>query len=190
MYDDSDYANSRIRNTVVMWKRSPVFVFEVLPNLDVKVSKIQDHGNKVNRKCYLVPLGDLNILDFNLGYVNNGTACHYLYRRALRRDYKQGLHRGNVGPRYGGVSPHEIAQALRNRYLSFSKTLEKVMQKADDDYICNAWCSDFCIDCMGCVLWRGMMVGAYSNGIIQLELTFSFLKSTLKESLDGSCKVV
>jgi hypothetical protein len=186
MYDSADYANTRIRDTVVMLKRKPVLVRNVRHNMQVLVTPIISTHKDVYVKDLLVPMSELNLTNFSLGFINKGAHSPYLYRRALRHDWKQGLRVQNVKSTLGNIDMVDIGMALLHRYPSFDMAVSQVLGNV---VFSRAWCADFCIKDGGIIAWRQYDVGKYNDNVIELVHDFKFLKDSLKECINESCRV-
>lgn len=184
MYDDHNYANSRIMDTIVMHKSIPVRVVGVKHNMEVIVtSPLKRKGGR----RMVVPCSELNLLNFRLGFLNRDGRAYFLARRTLRYDWRQGLRPANVYSQgMDEVDYKDIAKVLLQRYPSFQSALLAVREGADS----MAWCQDFMIDKKHDIYWRFDHVGVFAAGEVVLCAKFTFLKECLEEVIDGCYKVL
>lgn len=180
MYDNSRYANTRLASTIVMYKRKPVYVIEVKRDMTVIVSD----DFPLHRKSKRVPLKDLNITDFKLGFLNKDGLATYLARRTLRSDWRQGLRANNVNSSHGRADIDDIAKVLKQRYPTF----EEAMRKRNVVYSI-AWCSEFALSGND-LIWRYERVGKVEDNNLVLDNNFKFLTSQLMEAVNGYCEVL
>jgi len=182
MYDSDNYASSRLNETIVLHKRTPVLVKSV-HNMLALVRPIL---NVKRNDGYLVPLEDLNVTDLKLGYVNVDTSTVYLARRTLRHDWRQGLRSNNVHATGGFNAPTTlIAKALLQRYPSFKYALA-VLQLGGS---C-AFSSEFALGYGDKVLWRDKEVGVLAEGTPSLYAKFKFLLSSLMEASNECVRII
>jgi hypothetical protein len=176
MYDTGEYAGTRLNGTIVMLKRKPIYVEHVYCDKTVKGYAL----DKIKRivECHL---DDLAVLDFQLGFVNTSSGAHYLSRKALRHDWRQGLRPNNIMavPYCGRVDHSLIATCLRHRYPSFATAVAVV--KSGDVLSC-AWCQDFALTSTDKILWKNYEVGTIGDTSIRLEPNFRFLAKLLREN--------
>ena len=184
MYDDAQYAGTRLNNTVVLLKIKPIYVVRVLRNLKALVTyDFVNNGNTFEVDC-----SALNCVAFKLGFVNTGAGVEYLSRRTMRHDWRQGLRPNNVHTTGAGVEYKDIAQALRQRYPTFPEAVKRVRLKGTASC---AWCQDFALLQGGIVKWRYENVGKLDDrGDITLDNKFKFLRHQLTEVTYGCCKVL
>lgn len=180
MYDNSRYANTRLASTIVMYKRKPVYVIEVKRDMTVIVA--EDFPVYTRRKR--VPLEDLNITDFKLGFLNKDGLATYLARRTLRSDWRQGLRTNNVNSSQGRATLVDIANVLKQRYPS----LEDAMRTRRLVHSI-AWCPEFALSTND-LIWRYERVGKVEDGNLVLDNNFKFLTSQLMEAVNGYCEVL
>ena len=183
MYKDADYANSRLEGTVVMYKRVPVIVMHVSRRMLVRVRKLDR-----SQREHLVPLAELNLTNFPMGFINKGSGVSFLCRRTLRRDWRQGLRPSNVASSNGDTTFEDIAKALRQRYPSFAVAYSDVTKGLARE---RAWCPEFAVSCDNKLRWRFEVVGSFTNAAeVVLADEFKFLIHTLKDACNDSCKVL
>jgi len=183
MYDSGEYAGTRINQTVVLFKREPVYVEQVRYDKTVVGRTVGRGGHKIEK-----PLTSMNLTDFRLGYFNSGGVAYYMSRKALRHDWRQGLRLNNVEcvPYKGDIALEDIAVCLRQRLPTFSKAMAKLGAGASS---C-AWCKDFCITRFQTILWKGHPVGAIADDKITLDNKFKFLTKLMKEITHECYEVV
>ena len=182
MYDTGQYAGSRINQTVVMCKRTPIFVTHVSSGKVVSGKTLGRGGRRVR-----ADLSELNMTNHKLGYFNSGGIAYYMSRKAMRNDWRQGLRINNVRvvPDKYDLGFDDIASCLRQRYPS----LGEAIHKAQGGGSC-AWCSEFCVAGDGAVCWRTYQVGLIVDGTITLKPKFKFLVKLLEERTHECYEVV
>jgi hypothetical protein len=183
MYDNPNYAATRLNNTIVMLKRKPVLVLCV----DMHLRALVTYDVKNHTRAFLVSCKELNVTNLELGFLNKGKHCQYMARRTLRRDWRQGLRPNNVHSTQGETAMSDIVAVLKHRYPSFKVAVGKVEQ---GKVVSCAWCPDFAIIKGGLVKWRYEVVGKYDKGGITLGNKYKFLTSQLIGATDGCCKVL
>lgn len=182
VYEDCEYARSRLNDTIVMHKRSPVRVVNVCHDMKAKVCSQLN----IKAKPYFVGCEELNILNMSLGFLNERGVASFLARRTLRHDWRQGLRPNNVSSTNIGVSYKTISKALLHRYPTFDESLLSVVDKSTS---C-AWCEDFAIKSDMSIVWRYDVVGKFTDGYIKLNNKFVFLTNAIKESINGCYEVL
>lgn len=84
MYDDANYARTRLVDTVVMCRGLPVKVEDIkVKNAAVRVLNTNE--------LLVVKTVELDITPVKLGYLNEDTQALYLTRTPMREDWRQGL---------------------------------------------------------------------------------------------------
>lgn len=131
MYDDIDYASTRLNDTVVQKVGGEAFYIHHLESED---GAIKAFGNVLDGDTESVNLSDLKLRGFKLGYFNKDGCALYLMRVPKRRDWRQGLRSNNVSCRrrsgngITSVSTSTIMKALDYKYptiVSAVKMLNK-----------------------------------------------------------------
>jgi len=185
MYDHAEYARTRLVGTIVLHRRTPVYIETIKRDMTATVY----NPLQKNAKAYQVPLCGLNLLDFELGFINKPRGAVYLSRKPLRHDWRQGLRTNNVHSSNGRTTMDDIAGALLHRYPSFQQVAKRVL--VDRLVPSCAWCQEFAMNSQNKIIWRYDVVGQYSHGdsAITLDARFKFLKYSLEEVTRDSCKV-
>ena len=204
-YDTSDYAASRLVDTIVRIGQDPVRIISVNDLAAVEVeSLIRARRKRVN-------FNELNLEPVQLGYVNYQGQAVYACRMPKRNDWRQGLRYDNMYFSYhydsrptasidytlsavevpappvrrrrpSGSRPSwsSIYQTIRGNYPSIESCLEKI--KSIDSV---AWSRDFAMINCGERVDIGYMgdfiVGHVDNGNIVLDKKFKHLEERLKE---------
>ncbi|MGL5323574.1 MAG: hypothetical protein ACRC91_02435 [Aeromonas sp.] len=179
MYDgDFEYANSRLCDSVVRLDDVPVMVHAVNRDGTVAGSSLTD-GKEI--RCNLE---DLNLVPVELGYVNYDGHAHYVMRKPVRRDWRQGLRHNNMISDTIPV-PHlpwaAIAKAINNNYPTFEQA--RLMLKGKRGMHSIAWCRDFAIIKGWEVKHCGDKVGKVVGEKVVLDEAFQYLKEALEETL-------
>lgn len=122
MYDCSEYAESRLSDTLVMEGDNPVRV--VCVDGDMVCEVIDDLTGEVHR----VDLERLNIKSPPLGFVNTPRGCFYLARRPMRRDWRQGVRPNNVIrlDTEAQANMMDIARCMKGDYPSIKEAMGMV----------------------------------------------------------------
>lgn len=201
-YQDANYADTRIRETVLMYKGSPVEVKSHVLNggdlaaaLDHYPSEGPPEKNGVLVKdilsgaCKVVSVHEIDPNIPELGYVNfNGQAC-YVVRVPKRRCWRQGIRYTNLQS-YSGVPVHKIpfsaiGKMMLHEYPSFEdclKNIEKAPQKRSK-LSSIAWHLDWAMDTSGRIYYQSDEVGTLIEGRVSLSPEYTYLQ----EALDESC---
>lgn len=176
--DDYEYANSRLTETIVRLKGEPVYVYKVGPGMKTDYSLLNEMH--VMKQC---KTEELDLKPVPLGYCNyNKNAC-YLSRIPMRRDWRQGLRRGNFASLSGMNAdriPYEaLKQCIIGEYPTFTAALEAVKKLKSI-----AWHRHWCVDANNQVFYKGngRPVGVVSGTDIVLSSKYQYLKEALKES--------
>lgn len=119
MYDDGVYANSRLGGTYVRSGSSVFYVEKVFPDFSVR-------GYRGTERVEL-KLSDLNLEPFPLGFykINRLSYC-YLSRIPKRRDWKQGIHTGNIHQYWDHIDAlamSKLQEMVDGKYPSLSKAI-------------------------------------------------------------------
>lgn len=177
--DDWNYASSRLCETIVRLKGEPVYIYSVNPGMIAKYAKLDDLDN--------IAFCDANELDLKpvpLGYCNyNKNAC-YLSRIPMRRDWRQGLRRGNFAS-LSGVDAERIpygalAKTILGDYPTYKAALDAVRKVKS-----MAWHRHWAVDGALQVFYKGAIrpVGEVVEGVVQLNSRSHYLAEALSESL-------
>lgn len=177
--DDYEYANSRLTETIVRLNGEPVYIYKVMAGMKTDYTTLDNMGEM--KRCLT---GELDLKPVPLGYCNYNKAACYLTRIPMRRDWRQGLRRGNFASLSGTNAdriPYEaLRQCILGDYPSFEGAVEAVKKLSSI-----AWHRHWAIDNKGQVLYKGGThpVGVLDNGQVVLASKYHYLKEALKESL-------
>lgn len=177
--DDYEYANSRLTETIVRLKGEPVFIHRVGPGMITSYNKLNGEGGI--ESCMA---SDLDLRPVTLGYCNYNKFACYLTRVPMRRDWRQGLRRGNFLSLTGAPAeriPYEsLRQVIMNDYPTFKAALEAVKKIKS-----MAWHRHWAVDCHGQLLHKGAErpVGTIRDGVPELASKYFYLAEALKEAL-------
>jgi hypothetical protein len=176
--DDYDYAHSRLVDTIVRLKGEPVFVHKVSKGMIATVHRLDDE------EVFNCAAGELDLHPVPLGYCNfNKHAC-YISRVPMRRDWRQGLRRGNFisqGAVNADRRPFDaIRKTILDEFPKFTDAL-KIIKKIKSV----AWHRHWAMDAHGQLLHKGgeRPVGIVEDGIPVLTSRYMYLTEALKESL-------
>lgn len=177
--DDYEYAHSRLSETIVRLGDKPVYVFKVSPGMLVQYAFLENLED--------IKVCDIDELDLHpvpLGYCNYNKHACYLTRMPMRRDWRQGLRRGNFTT-LSGVSAERIPydslhQTIVGDYPTFTACLEAVKKVKSI-----AWHRHWALGPLAQVLYKGGVkpVGKIVNGELELYPRYKYLNEALKESL-------
>jgi len=177
--NDHEYANSRLTETIVRLKGEPVYIYQVKAGMKTDYSTLQNMGEMKQCKA-----DELDLHPVPLGYCNYNQYACYLTRIPMRRDWRQGLRRGNFTSLSGADAnriPYEaLRQCILGEYPTFEAALEAVKKVKS-----MAWHRHWAVDCKGQVLHKGAArpVGTVEKGVIVLASRYHYLKEALEESL-------
>lgn len=177
--DDYNYAHSRLQETIVRIGANPIYVYSVSPGMMVQYAELEDLDAK--KVCYVK---DLDLKPVPLGYCNYNKYACYLSRMPMRRDWRQGLRRGNFissGAVHADRIPYSaLKKTILGEYPKFIKALESVGKVNTI-----AWHRHWAVDRLGQVFHKGAKkpVGKIVNGAVELNSQSMYLKEALQESL-------
>jgi hypothetical protein len=179
---DYEYANSRLNETIVRRGNTPVYVYNVSVGMKVQyvpLDKVEEGPIEV---C---DIDELDLHPVPLGYCNYNKSAVYLSRMPMRRDWRQGLRRGNFITKGSGIDPFRIPYAALNQailgdYPTFKGALDAVRKVKS-----MAWHRHWAVDNGLQVMYKGAVkpVGNVIDGEIVLDSRYMHLSEALKESL-------
>lgn len=129
-YDDVNYADSRMRGTIMSSVRNePLYIAEVSyhSNRDGIWAFATNLANDVEG---WIDIRDILFQPIQLGYMNLGSGCYYFKRRALRQDWRQGIRNGNFESDYPGnirMLGRALYDLMNNKYPSLEDCVFDVM---------------------------------------------------------------
>ena len=176
---DYEYANSRLSETIVRRNGEPVYVYGVRGGMSVQFASLENLDDVI--ECHI---DELDLHPVPLGYCNYNKLASYLSRVPMRRDWRQGLRRGNFVSLSGidaNRIPYEcLRQAILGDYPTFTAALEAVKKMKSI-----AWHRHWSLDVNMQVLYKGGVrpVGRVENGQVVLDSRYMYLTEALKESL-------
>lgn len=193
MYDDAQYANSRLTGTVVRNNNGvPVMVHECRGDGGDMQFNISDLIAEKPRKKW-VESNTLNLRSMPLGYINIDNKAFYLSRIPRRDDWRQGLRdnqlttRGILRIMHHGKSIHQM---LKEEYPSFQRCVQKLLDDKEGVVHSQAFSRVFSIQYMrGGVSLKLMYKGKHCGTInretkeIDLKDGYKHLKERLEASL-------
>jgi hypothetical protein len=177
--DDYEYANSRLLDTIVRLDGEPVYVHQVMVGMNAQYCTLKDMD--VTKMC---KVDELDLKPVPLGYCNYNKHACYLTRIPMRRDWRQGLRRGNFTSLTGADAlriPYDaLRQCIVGEYPTFEGALEAVKKVKS-----MAWHRHWAVDSNNQVLHKGSIrpVGVVDKGQVVLSSRYQYLKEALKESL-------
>lgn len=169
VYKDSEYADSRLRGTVVLLNGTPVYVTRVNDDLTCTVRNDEDDDEGEFR----VECDDLNVLAPKLGFVNSGGRALYLSRKPMRCDWRQGLRPAQITILTGRIGNRptfrDIMKCLRGEYKKLPASIRLLSEGHSSVAISRELClvkKRNLIEVHYC--WRGR-VGTLSKKVITLD---------------------
>lgn len=176
--DDHEYAHSRLVETIVRLRGEPVYVHSVKKGMVVTYHRLD------NEEISHCKANELDLHPVPLGYCNYNKYACYLTRIPMRRDWRQGLRRGNFSS-LSGLSaeriPYDaIRKVIIGDYPTFAAAIAAVKKIKS-----LAWHRHWAVDTHGQVLHKGAErpVGKIVNGEVELDSRYMYLTEALKESL-------
>ena len=175
---DWEYADSRLRDTVVRYKDRPFFVDRVSNSGKVLGTYLDAPDVQ-----HTVPAIEMNLKPVPLGYCNYNGRASYLSRAPMRHDWRQGLRRASLvssNRDTHNISWSDICPVILNDYPSYSKCLSMLAKVR-----AIAWSRSWAMDKARCVHYKGYdIVGAINtDGVVILTEEFKHLEESLQESL-------
>lgn len=187
--DDYEYAASRLDGTIVTLEGQPVYVHSVGVKMVAIVASLKDV--QALTQC---DAKQLDLHPVKLGYCNMGGRTAYLMRKPMRRDYKQGLRRGNftsVGDFVADeVEYTHLSDVILGKYPSFEqvlklatgavKNLNPFKKEAKSSM---AWCREWAMSSEGVLYHKGDVVGSLRDNVPALDEDYTYLRQALEEAL-------
>lgn len=177
--EDYEYAHSRLTETIVRLRGEPIFIHKVTMGMNVQYNLLNAEGGLLVCKA-----DELDLRPVPLGYCNYNKHASYLTRIPMRRDWRQGLRRGNFAS-MGFVAAERIPydalrQVIIGDYPTFANALEAV-KKINSI----AWHRHWAVGRHGALLHKGTEhpVGMIKDGVPELDTRYTYLAEALKESL-------
>ena len=184
MYDSSEYADSRLRDTIVRQGDKPVKILSCFTNEGKIWAELFTYPGGGRRT---VPLDKLDLTPVPLGFSNTSRGVAYLARIPKRLDYRQGLRFSNYTSLYGrehrSISKTSIANTIRGNYPSFKSCLDEVVNM---ERFSQAFSREFALlserGSVKIIAKWGLMVGDVINKEPLLKNGFEYLQETLDEA--------
>lgn len=175
--DDYEYANSRLAGTVVRHEGEPFFVESVTEGMVVIGAYLLDLSDITE-----VGFRELNLKPVSLGMCNTPEGVAYLSRLPMRRDWKQGLRKGNFvsmfGPHAELIGPLSLRDTIIGNYPTFQEAKENDLKGTP-----TAWCPSWAIK-EGHLIYKSIgVVGKLHKDQLILDKDFQYLQESLQESL-------
>lgn len=178
--DDYEYANTRLAETIVRLGDDPVYVHMVEQGMRVVYQKLEDMDGDIKE----VHIDELDLRPVKLGYINVRGGCDYLTRFPMRRDWRQGLRKGNFCA-VGGVldamriNYKDLDRVIRGIYPSFDKAVSLKYS--------TAWHREWAVkkvDDAKLLWYKGQkIVGTIDDNGPMLNEKFIYLREALQEAL-------
>ena len=132
MYDDVEYASRRLNNTLVRLKNGdPFYIRETFDNDGI----IYHSGSNISKDTdEIVKHEELDLTPVPLGFVNLTKRMTFICRMPMRRDWRQGLHHGNIVT-CGAVNVRDVhlnwlIQPIKNQYPNFRRALQDLKNRS------------------------------------------------------------
>lgn len=185
--NDFDYANNRLRNTLIKYKNYPFFVDYV----DIDSGYVC--GTILGTKKFMgekVHINDCDLNPVELGYINYKAVALFSVRMP-QRYYRQGittntfLFRGEKGWKRGDPFMNEITNCVLNKYPKIDHVIEYVHNKEKESYaFSKKWAVRLSKSDNLLLDYKGKGVGTIKNDMPVLNNKFQFLKESLEEELN------
>lgn len=180
---DVEYAESRLTGTIVRYQGEPAFVNNVTYQRDRPVAVLRYISPRADEA---VPLDDLDLSPFNLGYVNYRNIASFLTRVPMRGDYRQGLRTHNMYSHFGyhhqSIPISGIYNTLMNVFPTFRQCVVAV--QATEQSRSSAWHLNWALDREGNIRHRfGDIVGSLVSGRPVLLDRLSHLQEQLEDTM-------
>lgn len=189
MYDNAEYANSRLLGTIVRTMQGrPVTIHSCEPVRDDDISVTYRSLSTERRGQCL--LSELDLTPVPLGFANNsGMDCSYLARMPMRNDYRQGLRAHNYvslwGPDKRYVETPVLSRLIQGNYFD----LDGAMEVSFNSMKATPFSREFAVgECKGkseaklYYKWYGV-VGDIINDRVNLYDKFDYLEESLEGAL-------
>lgn len=176
MYDDAEYARSRIEETLVRLDGEPVYVHQVTQELIARVT----HPLRFDGVVSDVKLGDLTLESPKLGWVNTEGGAAYVSRIPKREDWRQGVRRNNLTTLTGrdirGLDTRDIARCIKGTY----PRLQDVVKQRG----LVAWSREWAVE-NGLLHYKHYgVVGKLGGNVATLSGKYHYLYESLMEASD------
>ena len=174
MYEDSEYANSRLASTVVRHGKELVWVYRVDDDLRCEITSIK--SGRESR----VALKALNLKPLPLGYINHRGVASFILRKPMRRDWRQGYRSNNTRSISGLIFPvTKLEQPVNNLYPPLAECLRQLKGGSQSQ----AFSRCFAVGKGGSLLYKERVVGGVEGDIVVLDERYVYLTELLEESL-------
>ena len=177
--DDWQYADSRLQGTIVRHDGKAVLV-EGVGKKGAVISLL-----RADTEPKIVKLDDLDLSPVKLGFCNINMDVSYLTRMPMRRDWRQGLRKGNFVSVFGTIAElvpfPNLADTIENIYPS----LEECLATPNNTF--KAWCREWAIGKSSTkerpLYYKNTAVGSVINGKPELKGDNMLLREALQEVL-------
>lgn len=176
--DDHEYANSRLAETIVRLNGEPVYIINVSRGMKANCTRLD------NDEAFVCDANELDLHPVPLGYCNYNKYACYLSRIPMRRDWRQGLRKGNYislsGADASRIPYDAVRKVIIGEFPTYKACLEAVKKLKSI-----AWHRHWAIDAHGQLLYKGgeRPVGIIKDGLPELFSRYMYLTEALKESL-------
>ncbi len=182
VYDDAEYAHTRLAGTVVKLNEGLVYVERVTTRDNVPIVKYF-HITRIGSDLMTCRLDDIDTTPINLGYVDLDTGAMFVARAPMRQDWRQGLRLNNLRNARGqqiNINLDKLLQPHLNQYTS----LAEASRVASRTGYTQAFSRNFAVSADGSLIHKGRSVcGQVEGGMPTLLPRFNFLAESLQESL-------
>lgn len=191
MYDDAQYANSRLVGTIVRDAVTgvPTMVHECYEG-DNGIEAFTSDITKERPRKKRQKLKDLNIASMPLGYINVGVNSYYVSRIPKRNDWRQGIRDGQLSTRGAlHIQKHglELMNMLENKYPPLKECFDSIVRvEANAKAFSRVFAAAYNPDnkATPLLLYKGMVAGVINKeGVPELNKKYQHLKERLERFL-------
>lgn len=182
--DDIEYADKRLRNTVVSLRNRNPFWVETVTQ---KGGKILCSGvDLTTEETLTTSLSNIDLTPIRLGFVNTDTSAIFVCRKPMRKDWRQGLSETSTvlyGENSSRFRKTHLVQCALNRYPTLAEALLQVKNKV---VFSSAFSRDFAITGKSSdlgLVYRKYLVGKIIKGNVVLDKDKFFLQEHLDEAM-------
>lgn len=191
MYDNVDYARSRLLETVIRDDKGKLIYVNNIA-IDSK-ELIVDCNNLLTKNRKQLPLELCNLKPLPLGNIQYGNKCSYVSRIPMRRDWRQGTRPQNIIALDGNLllrSLFDLGESLQNcvdnNYMNFEEAIDK-----SSDYRTIAFAKKFSLtyknDAIVYLFYKHKFVGSFDKTFktIMLEDNYNYLQEQIEREINA-----
>lgn len=188
--NDLNYADSRIRNTIVKTPDQPLLVERFAEQEDDagNVKRLALGFGLDSEDLVSVPTDDIDLTPFRLGYVNKYSRAIYIVKVPKRQDWRQGLRLEQLqslsGVAIKYLNNRDLRHMLMNKYPTLDECvlkLEEALAEGNHTNVGFAWHYDWALLEGFKVQYRGnRIVGQLVNNQVILDDQYTYLREALE----------